>query len=251
MDATLRRRHQRGAISCTMLACAALLAGCGGGSSSSVVPPPGTTFPLQTALASLLATGYSKTATISGTATYLGVVYPISGTLGLSASPLSTSPTTFAGQSAQYTTLAVTGSLSVAGQTLDLTSSQQSYFTPALEPLGYAASGSYCVAGSPGSYPATVQVGDSGTVVTLACYSDASMTTPLGSETLGYKVGTAYSTTTATVSLSSVRLDTGGKQVSSSTDNYVISTAGALDLVSEQAVQTDSGVLVDMTLTAR
>ena len=236
-------------ISSVLVLCGALLGGCGGGgSSSSVAPPPGTTFPLQSALASWLASGYTKTATLSGTASYLGASYPISGSLALSASPLTSSGITFDGLPASSTTLSVNGSVSVAGQTLSLTSTQQSYFSTTLQPLGYSSSSAYCVAASPGSYPATVQVGDAATVVTYDCFSDSSMTTATGKATVGFSVGTAYSSTTATISLTEVETDTAGNTVSRSTDNYVISTAGTLDLVSGSALQTDSGVTLDMTL---
>lgn len=237
--------------SCALLG-SLLLAGCGGGGSgSSALPAPGTTFPLQSALASLLTTGYTKTATISGTATYQGVDYPLSGTLAVGASALAPSSTLFAGVSASYTTLTFAGTLTLAGQTLSLNSSQQSYFTAALQPLGYSDGSIYCVAVTPGSYPATVQVGDSGAVASYSCYTDSSMTIPAGSATLRYQVSTAYSTTTATVSLIEVLLDPAGQQVSSSTDRYVISTTGALDLVSGSAVQTDSGITLSMSLSVQ
>lgn len=233
-----------------LVLCGALLGGCGGGgSSSSVVPAPGTTFPLQSALASWLASGYTRSATLGGTASYLGTDYPISGSLALSASPLAPSSTPFANLPASYTTLTVNGTVSVAGQTLNLASTQQSYFSAALEPLGYSTSGAYCVAASPGSYPATVQVGDAGTIVTYDCFSDSSRSMATGKATLSFTVGTAYSATTATISLSEVETDTVGNTVSRSTDNYIISTAGTLDLVSGSALQTESGVTLNMTLT--
>lgn len=227
----------------------ALLAGCGGGGSAgSAIPPPGTTFPLQSAVASLLGAGYLKNATVSGSASYQGSSYPISGSLTLSATPMTTTTTLFAGQPAVFTTIGVQGSVSVAGQTLAISSDQQVYFAAGLLPLGYQATGQYCVATSPGSYPATVQLGDSASIVHYDCYTDSSMSVAQGSVSLSYRVGTAYSTTTATVSLIEVGLDATGQQVFSETDNYVISTGGALDLASASATEVVSGIALSMQL---
>ena len=231
---------------------ALLLAACGGGGSSgSVAPPPGTTFPLQSALSTLLASGYTKSASATGIATYQGTSYPITGSLSLSFAPLSTTAVVFEGLSAVSSTQAVSGSVSLLGQTLSVSSSQLVYFTPTLQPLGFTASGQYCVAAAPGTYPASVQVGDSGSIVHYDCWSDATKTSATGSVSVGYKVTTAYSTTTATVALTEVSFDTGGQVTTSETDNYIIDTGGALYLASGILSGTSSGVVLNLQYTTQ
>ncbi len=225
-----------------------VLAGCGGGGGTSL-PPAGTTFPLQSAMAALLTAGAARTASVSGTALYQGVSVPIGGSVTLSILPLSQATTPFNAQPALFATLGVTGTVSVASQTLSIASSQQSYFNTALQPLGYASSQAYCVARTPGIYPATVQLGDSGGIVDYDCYSDSTMAVPIGSETLSFQVGPGTSSSTVTVSLIDTATTSGGQTSSSETDNYLLGTDGTFSLSSASLSMTDSGVLLNMQLT--
>ncbi len=241
-------KHRRTCSAGLGLLASMLLAACGGGGGSTL-PAAGTTFPLQSAMSALLTAGSSRSATISGTALYQGVSVPISGSVTLSIAPLSTTPVLFNAQNALYATFGVSGTVIVANQSLSISSSEQTYFTTALQPLGYTSSAAYCVAATPGSYPATVQLGDSGAIVTYSCYSDSTLAVPIGTESLSYKVGPGTSSTNVTVSLIDTSTTSSGQTSSSETDNYLLSTAGVISLQSASLTLTDSGVLLNMQLT--
>ena len=231
---------------------AAALGGCGGGGSSAgstatVIPAAGTTFPLQTAIAQLYATGYQKSAAVSGTAAYAGTTYPVSGLVTLTMTPGAGS-TSFAGQTALPETTSVSGSVTVNGQTVNLASSEQGYLSSNYAPLGYTTPTTYCTAATPSTYPAQVSVGQTGTVVTYDCYTNSSMSVATGTETLGYVVKASNSATTATVSVIDTFVNTANQQTFSATDNYTIDTSGSLTLVSEAATETVSGALLNLSL---
>lgn len=233
------------------LSCA-ILAGCGGGGgTTSIEPPPGTTFPLQTAVVQYFSTGYQKTATISGTAVYGGISFPVSGTATLSMTPATTASAPFAGQTALTNTTSVSGSVSVNGQTLSVASSSQGYMTTLFEPLGYTTSTDYCVAPTPGTYPSQVTLGQTGTIVIYNCYSDSSMSLPTGTETMSYAVKSANSTTSVIVSIIDSFVDTANQQTISGSTNYLVDTSGAASLLSSSASETVSGVLVNLTFTVQ
>ncbi len=249
MDRNISTRlRRRGTTAGLAWLASILLAGCGGGGGTAL-PAAGTTFPLQTAMSALLTAGVTRSATVSGSALYQGVSVPISGSVTLSILPMTQATVLFNAQTATYAIFSVSGTVTVASQTLSISSSQQTYFSTALQPLGYTSTGAYCVAGAPGSYPATVQLGDSGSIVSYACYSDSTMSVPVGTESLSYKVGPGVSSTTVTVSLIDTATTTSGQTSSSEIDNYLLSTGGTLSLSSASLSMTDSGVLLNMQLT--
>lgn len=235
--------------------CALALGGCGGGGGGSstpttVMPPAGTTFPLGTAVAQLFTTGYQKTAVVSGTASSGGASYPVGGSVTLTDGAVGAA-TTFAGQTALTSTTTVTGSVTVNGQTLNLATSEQDYVTTSYAPLGYTSSTAYCVAPSPGVYPAQVSVGQTGTIGTYKCYTDSTMAVPTGTETLSYVVKAANSTTTAEVSIIDSFVNTANQQTSSGSSNYLIDTAGAVSLLSVAVLEQVSGITLNLTFTAQ
>ena len=233
-----------------IMALSASLSACGGGGGG------GTTvvsfFPLQTAVANLYSTGYQKTAVVSGTALASGVAYPVSGAVTLTLTPAA-NPTLFEGQNALVSTTSVVGSITVIGQTLSFGSTTQGYLSPAYEPLGYAGNGQYCVAPVPGSYPSTVTVGQTGPIVAYNCYTDSTMTTPTGSESLSFAVAPGPTSFTATVSLIDTFVDLSSVQQFTAQDNYVIDTAGNYTFVSETGQQTidanGTPMTVNLTIT--
>ena len=241
-------KHRRARSAGLGLLASMLLAACGGGGGSSL-PAAGTNFPLQSAMSAMLTAGSTRSASISGTALYQGVSVPISGSVTLSIAPLTQTTVLFNAYNAVYAVFGVDGTVTVSGQSLSLSSSQQTYFTTALQPLGYTSSAAYCVAATAGSYPATVQLGDSGGVVSYNCYSDSTLAVPIGTESLSYKVGPGTSSTNVTVSLIDTTTTSSGQTSSSETDNYLLSTDGALSLSSASLSLTDSGVLLNMQLT--
>ncbi len=230
-----------------------MLAGCGGGGSSSTTlePAPGTTFPLGAAVVQLYTTGYQKTASVSGTAVYAGTSFPVSGSVSLALGPAGSTTTTFAGQTALSASSSVSGTIAVAGQSIDISSSAQEYLTTSYAPLGYTSSVAYCVAPTPGVYPAQVSVGQAGTVVTYACYTDSSMSVATGTQTLSYVVKAAGSATAVMVSLVDTFVNTAGQQTVAGSSSYLLDAAGGLALSSITAQQSDAGVLLDLTFTVQ
>jgi hypothetical protein len=234
----------------------ALLAACGGGgggggsaSTGGVTPPAGTTFPLATAVANLDTHGYQKNATVSGTASYAGNQYPVTGSATLTESP--GGQTTFDAQSALQMNATVTATLTADGQTVNLASSDQGYSTLNDDPIGYSETGTYCVASVGSSFPETVQVGQTGTVVTYACYSDSTKSVPTGTETLSYVISAANSATTATATLIETMVNTANQTTFNAQSNYLIDTSGDFSLVSIVDEETVSGVLLNITFTAQ
>ncbi len=231
-----------------LIAAGAALAGCGGGGGGTTLPPPGTTFGLEAAMVALETSGFQKTASISGSASVSGVTYPVGGSVTLTLAPIG-APTVFNGQTALLSSSSFSGSVSVAGQTLALSETQQAYLSTSYAPLGYVTSAAYCVAPVPGVVPATVVLGDSATVVAYDCYSDATLSVPTGSESLSYTIEPGISSTTVTVALRTRMTDPSGQQVAVEEDDYLLDTAGALALQRASLSGTFSGVAMTLQLT--
>lgn len=175
----------------------------------------------------------------------------MNGTVTLTVSPSAGAAVTFAGQTALAETTSVSGSATLNGQTINLASGEQGYLSTSYAPLGYTTASAYCTAATPSTYPAQVSVGQTGTVVTCDCYTSSSMSVPTGTETIGYVIKAANSTSTATVSVIDAFVNTANQQTFSATDNYLIDTAGALSFVSEAATETVSGALLNIAFTAQ
>lgn len=198
-------------------------------------------------MVALETSGFQKTASVSGSASLSGVTYPISGSVTLTLAPIG-AQTVFNGQSALLSSSSYSGSVTVDGQTLALNETQQAYLSTSFAPLGYVTSTAYCVAPVPGVVPATVVLGDSGTVVTYDCYSDATLSTPTGSESLSYTVDPGVSSSTVTVALHTSMTDASGQQIAVEEDDYLLDTAGVLALQRASLGGTFSGVAMTLQL---
>jgi hypothetical protein len=235
------------------LALAALLTACGGGGGggSPAQPVAGTTFPLQTGIAKLYNAGLQKTMTVSGTAkNSAGTSYPVSGTATFTQSPAGS--TTFNGQAAYVSTVTITGNITVNGQTLPVASTDQAYLSTTYSPLGETSASATCVAQTPSSYPATVTIGQTGSVVTYACSSTSQPPTPLGTEVISFVMTPGNSATTATFTSIDTLTNTAGQPVGTTQVNYLIDTSGNLSLISVTELLTlQNGEQANLTFTAQ
>ena len=223
------------------------IAGCGGGGSSSAPASSSQgasgTYPLQQAYASIKASGYQQSVNVAGTAMVNGVSIPVTGSLLVSESPANTS-TTFNGQSAQETTTSVTGTISADGQSIAVSDSASDYVSPTGQPLGETSANSYCVTTSFTALPASISVGQSGPYATFACYTDSTMSTPLGNATSTYTIAAGATSDTATLEMTVVASNAGGQQVSSSQTNFQMGSSGNISFSSISVTAIIDGVTV-------
>lgn len=159
--------------------------------------------------------------------------------------------TTFNGQSALVSTGTINGSVTVNGQTLPVAATVQGYLSALYAPLGVTSPSFTWVAQAPGTYPATVTVGQTGTVVTYNSSSTSTPPTPLGTVSVSFVTSAGNSATTATISEISALTNTAGQAVGSTQVNYLIDTAGNMSLLSETELLTVNGVQLNLTFTAQ
>jgi hypothetical protein len=221
-----------------IIATALLLAmHCDGGSAapsastSTPVTPAAATFPLRQALVNLHANGFLKTVSMSGTASENGNAYALTGSARVAVSP-AVAGATFNGQAALHGASSVTGTLVAGGRTIRYASANQTYLTSDYAVLGDSSPTSYCLADTPAQVPLSVTFGQNGSYATYACYSDSTMATSIGTETLSYLVSAGTSSATATVSLLDVVNNTATRQSSTTETNYVIDTSGKITFLS-------------------
>ena len=184
----------------------------GGGSSGPVTST--LSFPLKSAYQSLVASGFSKNLSFSGSCSGIG-------TFSVAAA---NTPATFE---------TVSGFSSVATMTTSFTnctnfaSSITYYYDSNYVELGYTSTTDYDVFTSPLSIPTSVMVGDTGILGTETLYTNSSKTTTTGTRQNSYIVqpDTADS---AIVVLISNHYDTSPVLISSEQDSYRITSLGAL-----------------------
>ena len=206
------------------LASTLALAACGGGGSSAPAGPTVSTlsFPLKSAYASLLATGYSKTYAVSGTCNG-------SATETLSAA---TGGASFEGASGVLST----------NQTLTITftnctpassaATATGYYDSNYVPLGSSIPGTSYRVYAPGlTIPSSVAVGSTGTIGTANNYSSSTKATSVGQTSLSYVVE-ADTANTAIVNLIARTFDASGRLTSTEQDRFRISATGPLTPVS-------------------
>jgi hypothetical protein len=215
----------------TALLSIVLLAGCGGGGSSAPVmnstpPPSSASFPIQQAMHKMYATGYQKNYTINGTASMSGQTYPISGALQI-AETLVNANATFNGQAAIEDAMIGSGTITIENLPFNLGNFIHSniYLDANNSVLGVTTPNSYCVNQSGSGYPTTAIIGQSGTVSFVACYTDSSKSTTMGSETISFAVTAGPSATTAVVTLTFTQTNAAGQQAFSYQASYSVDTS--------------------------
>jgi hypothetical protein len=189
--------------------------------------------------------------TVSGTATdSAGRSYPVSGTATLTQSP--SGSTTFNGQAAYVSTGTITGNITVNGQTLPVALTSHVYLSTTYSPLGETSASETCVAQTPSSYPATVTIGQTGSVVTYACSSTSQPPTPLWTEAISFVVTPGNSATTATFTKIATLTNPADQHVGTTQDKFLIDTSGNLSLISATELLTlQNGDRWNLTLTAQ
>lgn len=220
-----------------------------------------TSFPLAQAIQTLQATGYpAVTGSASGTATSGGVPQAVTGTytvLDLAAS----AGATFGGTAALEQSASIQSIVGVVTPTINVGNTNITYFTTTGTPLGQTSTGEYCVISSSTPYPATVVVGDTGTVAIYNCYTDNTMTTPNGTATTGFSITAAVasttSSTTSTTTPTSVTytaisavLNAQSQLVDQYQISYEMNTSGMLTFQSLAIKQNQGGVLYEVTSTS-
>lgn len=209
-----------------------LLFGCGGGGGSSSPAGPVTstnTFPVSTLNASHINNGYTQSGNISGTLSFNGTTYPITGNFSLTVA--AATATTFEGQAALTNTGTVTGSEILNGVTVPLADTSQSYSTTNYAPLGYSSSSEYSVMQGTAIIPSTVKVGDTAVIGTYTRYSNSSKATVLGTAKMSYVVE-ADTASTAIFNIVENEYNTANSLTLTTQERWRIDTSGTGTFVS-------------------
>lgn len=218
------------------------LSGCGGGGGGgggSSGPVASTlSFPLQSAYKALVASGRSKSLTVSITAVSGTTVSgPCSGTGSVVVAP-ATTPATFEGKPAlsAVTTLTLTMSASPGCNAVTTATTSTAYYDSNYAALGSnVVGGDYGVFLTPLSVPASVKVGDTGIVGTETLYTNSTKATGKGTSTLSYLIEPDTSTT-AIADLIATTSDAAGKLAATEQDRYQLTAVGALTPISADAL---------------
>lgn len=208
------------------------LSSCGGGGGSLST----LSFPLKSAYSTLVANGYTKHYTVSGTC---------SGTASETVAPAKPGAI-FEGTPGFSADSTVTISLTNCTQATT-TATLKSYYDTNYTPLGFnIVDGEYGVYLTPAVIPVSVVVGDSGIIGTITTYTDSTKTTRTGREDVSYVVG-PDATNTAMVNLIFKIYDPAGVQSSTEQDRYRVTIDGVITAVSK--IIEDISTLVTISLT--
>ncbi|MDD4912448.1 MAG: Ig-like domain-containing protein [Sideroxydans sp.] len=227
-----------GKISLTGCLAAVLLSSCGGGGNAGLgTVTSNLSFPLQSSLRASTASGESTDFTVSGTCT---------GSASINSSPAT--PAMYGNISgvSSMTTLYV----SVPNCSPSyIYSSTTNYFDSNYDPLGSVdSSGEYGVFAIPPVIPASVHVGDTGTIGRIDYYSDAAHLFTTSHVEMSYAI-LPDTATTAFVNLISKSYDIGGVLTATQQDKYRIKSDGSLIPVSLD-IQAANGANQHFVLTA-
>jgi len=240
-----------------LLTCAAtlLLSACSGGGSSSGPSSPSTpsntasskSFPLAIAIKNLVTSGFDANLSISGTIEK----FTASGTATISWVP--SSAATFENQAVLDAPLLGSVTLSANGHSASVSSISHQYFKASdYSPLGQidASNGQYYLVTSFSGWPASVKVGDSGNLGKLTLYSDSSKALISGYQQWSYSIE-ADTADTAIIALTTVETDASNVYVSTETDRYRMTSAGAITFLSVHSVDAPTSPgYGDLTLSA-
>lgn len=196
-----------------------------------------TSFPLQSGFKALVASGYSKNFTVSGTCTGSG---------NKSSSP-ATTPATFEGVAGLSATATFTMSLTNCTPASTAQSST-AYFTSNYVPLGFNNIGvNYAVYLTPPTIPTTVTVGATGAYGTQTLYTNSTKATGNGTAVQSYVIE-ADTSSTAIVNLIAKVYNASGTLTLTEQDRYRIDAAGTLTPTSIDS-QSSNGSTTHLVLT--
>lgn len=204
----------------------ALLSACGGSDSTPATGPVTSTlsFPLKSAYSALVVNGYTKRYNVSGSCNGFASEVTAPATGGQ----------TFNGVSVPWST-ALTLSINLT-TCASITATVNTYYDTDYTPLGFSSVGVYSVYLPPPSIPASIMVGDAGTVGTAKNLTDSSSTiAPAGKTVVSYVVE-PDTASTAIVNLIFKTFDNSENLTSTEQDRYRISSTGALTPVSKDTL---------------
>ena len=214
-------------IALALISLAACSGGGGGSSTPAATVTPPASVPLETAIVNNNSTGWTGTATVSGTINSVVV----SGTANMTQSTGVGSTCSNAFCWAQTTT--ITGTLTGNGQSIPMASTAVGYRNVSYQSLGTSSSSEYDVAQSLYTIPATVSVGFTATASTYNRFTDSTMTTLLGTISSSYVVtADPNSSTDLIVEYIEQYYDTAHTNTESGQTFYKVSTAGVMKLTS-------------------
>jgi hypothetical protein len=215
---------------------AALLSACGGGDSTPATGPVVSTlsFPLKSAYGALVANGSpTKNYVVSGSCEGFAseTTAPATGGQTFERVP---------GQLSTALTLAITWTTCARPS---ITATVTAYYDTDYTPLGFSSVGVYSVYLPPLSIPASIMVGDTGTIGTTANFTDSSKITLAGKTVVSYVVE-PDTAGTAIVNLIFKTFDTSGNLTSTEQDRYRMSSTGALTPVSKDTLTATTHLLL-------
>lgn len=209
-----------------------ILTGCGGGSGGGAAAPVGPvastlTFPLLQGYKAIVASGLTKTFTVSGSCTGNG-----NRTSAPAATPAAFEANPAALSSAVTLTATLANPPGIAGCPPTLAQTSTSYFDSNYIPLGFNSPGvNYGVYATAPTIPAAAVVGGTGVIGTETLYTDITKVTGNGRIDVSYVVE-ADTATTAIVNLIAKIYTAAGTLSATEQDRYRIAATGALVPVS-------------------
>jgi hypothetical protein len=230
-----------------------MLAACGGGGGAAgtadTSQPAAGTFPIQTALSYVFTHGLQKTFNVTGTAGTGSNLLPITGSVTFTSGTAAS--TTFNSLAAQQVTQTLVGSLTVAGQSVPLSTTSFIQLNASYAELGTTGSGTgsndYCVVSSGGTFPAYVAAGQTGTISTFSCYTDSSKSVPTGSVTETYVARAGNAANTLDFQLIDMVYDTSKQLVETQGTTYNVNSAGVTTVTQVNISGTQDGIAVTIT----
>jgi len=207
------------------------LSACGGGNNPTNTSSTTSTetFEFRTAFVNYVTETRSLPFTVTGTSSGYGVTGSGTATQGALTSA------SFESQAAQQKTTTVTGSMTVNGVTVPLSSSGTAYVDSNYNPLGTIGD-KYVVVTNGTTIPTTAKVNDTGILYSTILYSSSTKAIKLGTETVAYALE-PDTASTALLKIIVTERGTNNTQTSIATITFRMTTAGALTRISETYVE--------------
>ena len=236
----------------TLVLVAALTA-CGGGGGSPPVPVvlpktlPPTVLDIQSAMKDLYTRGFQRTFSISGTQQFGGLqTTMLSGsiTVTVGGAMNSTWNTAPAEQSLLTTTGIITTYSFQGNYSVPINGNMLMYMNTNYVPMATVSTGRYCRPAVTSGWPAPGATTLSGTLTTYSCFTDSTLKTAVGAETITYLIKNLNGA--ISVDLVDTEYDTAGNMVVMETDTYAIDPANQATLTGIQVVGARYGMTLNI-----
>ena len=215
---------------CIGALCITLLAACGGGGGGdSPAPQPPVINPPPTTASFALASGF-KSRIDAGVSDTFDISDGCTGTATITLAP--SRPEPFEGVTAIASPQTSTATLNNCTPASSA-SSGTTYYNATYANLGLAVAGGEYASfqAAPTALPTTVQIGNTGTIVTLNTYSSSAKTTPTGTRVIKWKIeADGTSTTSAIFNLTTENYNTSNLLLSTQQSRYRMALNGALTI---------------------